>query len=209
MGDVNPGSSGSAPSGLSVVGTVLFFSATNGYYGRELWRTDGTANGTRLVLDIVRRAGNSFPGLLTPFGSILLFVAQDRISGGPGHGQELWRSDGFWTGTVLVKDIVPGTGSPFSGSSSPIFMADGPALLFSANDGLAGTELWKSDGTDAGTALVKDIMPGNGSGISTSASPALIGGTLYFAANDGVHGQELWKSDGTDAGTVLVKDIAA
>ncbi len=208
VSDVNPGGPGSQPAGLCVVGTVLFFAATNGYFGRELWRSDGTTTGTRLVTDIVRRTGNSFPSLLTPLGSILLFVAQDRISGGPGHGPELWRSDGFYTGTVLVKDLVPGTGSPFNGLTTPIFMADDQTLLFSANDGVAGMELWRSDGTDAGTVLVKDIMSGPGSGITSPASPALVGATLYFAANDGTHGQELWRSDGTEAGTVLVKDIA-
>ncbi len=69
----------------------------------------------------------------------------------------------------------------------------------------AGSELWKSDGTSAGTVLVCDIRPG-----ASSASPSSltdVNGTLYFQANDGTNGSELWKSDGTSAGTVLVRDI--
>jgi ELWxxDGT repeat protein len=61
------------------------------------------------------------------------------------------------------------------------------------------SELWKSNGTAAGTVLVKKMA---GTFNLTS-----IGGTLYFVADDGAHGSELWKSDGTPAGTVLVKDI--
>src|SRR5205807_5582603 len=71
-------------------------------------------------------------------------------------------------------------------------------------------ELWKSDGTAAGTALVKDINPGSAYGFPASSSPnnlTAVGGTLFFSANDGTNGKELWKSDGTAAGTVLVKDI--
>src|SRR5262249_54185657 len=71
-------------------------------------------------------------------------------------------------------------------------------------------ELWKSDGTAAGTVMVKDIIPG-GAGSNPGGAYGYIftnvNGTLYFSADDGAHGQELWKSDGTAAGTVLVADI--
>uniref|UniRef100_UPI00056C1DDD hypothetical protein n=1 Tax=Microcystis aeruginosa TaxID=1126 RepID=UPI00056C1DDD len=68
-------------------------------------------------------------------------------------------------------------------------------------------ELWKSDGTAAGTVLVKDINPGSSS--SYPGSLTAVGNTLFFTAYDGLGGSgtELWKSDGTAAGTVLVKDI--
>src|SRR5262249_18949535 len=71
--------------------------------------------------------------------------------------------------------------------------------------GITGRELWKSDGTGAGTVLVKDIKAGSaGSGASGLRN---VNGTLYFAADDGATGMELWRSDGTADGTVLVADI--
>jgi ELWxxDGT repeat protein len=79
-------------------------------------------------------------------------------------------------------------------------------LFFEANDGATGRELWKSDGTEAGTVRVKDILPGDGS--SYPGSLTNVNGMLVFRARDGTSGDELWKSDGTESGTVLVKDIS-
>jgi ELWxxDGT repeat protein len=79
------------------------------------------------------------------------------------------------------------------------------ALYFQADDGASGVELWKTDGTDAGTVLVKDISPGAAN--SNPSGLTVFNGALYFRADDGVSGIELWKTDGTDAGTVRVKDI--
>ncbi|QQW30492.2 hypothetical protein AP9108_07280 [Arthrospira sp. PCC 9108] len=78
-------------------------------------------------------------------------------------------------------------------------------LYFRANDPTNGTELWKSDGTQAGTVLLKDIWPGNGGSFPSNFT--VFNDTLYFQANDPTNGTELWKSDGTQAGTVLLKDI--
>ena len=66
-------------------------------------------------------------------------------------------------------------------------------------------ELWKSDGTDVGTVMVKDIH----SGVNPSYPHELtaVGSTLYFAASDGSSGWKLWKSDGSSSGTLMVKDI--
>ena len=76
-------------------------------------------------------------------------------------------------------------------------------LFFTANDGVNGTELWKSDGTAAGTLMVKDIY----AGASTSSPSYLtnVNGTLFFEAYDTVNGYALWKSNGTGVGTVIVK----
>jgi ELWxxDGT repeat protein len=78
-------------------------------------------------------------------------------------------------------------------------------LFFTANDGAFGVELWRSDGTEAGTTRVRDINLGALN--STPAALFAIDDELLFVADDGVHGRELWRSDGTDPGTVMVKDI--
>ena len=69
-----------------------------------------------------------------------------------------------------------------------------------------GAELWKSDGTAAGTVMVKDIFPGGFSSYPNSL--VNLNGTLYFSADEDIAGNELWRSDGTDAGTTLVKRIS-
>src|SRR5205823_2224551 len=106
-------------------------------------------------------------------------------------------------GTVLVKDIGP------SGARGLYHLTNVNGILyFSGHDGFVpgghGSELWRSDGTTAGTVLVKDINPG-GSSYPSLLTP--VNGTLFFRASDGIHGYELWKSDGTTAGTVMLKDI--
>ena len=73
---------------------------------------------------------------------------------------------------------------------SQTLTAVGDTLYFTADDGVNGRELWKSDGTEAGTVLVKDINPGSGG--SFPSSMTAVGDTLYFTANDGVNGRELW-----------------
>ncbi len=96
-------------------------------------------------------------------------------------------------------DITPG-----SGNGSPELLTDlGGTLLFVAGNPSQGRELWRSDGTPAGTWIVKDIQAGTGG--SSPASITTMGSAVFFAANDGVNGTELWRSDGTAAGTRIVQ----
>jgi ELWxxDGT repeat protein len=78
-------------------------------------------------------------------------------------------------------------------------------VYFSANNGVNGTELWRSDGTDSGTRMIHDINPGQASSNPSQMTQA--GGIIYFSASDGVVGQELWKTTGLSITTELVKDI--
>jgi len=198
--DINTFPGGSASRAYVQAGDAIFFSAYDYAHGRELWRTDGTAEGTVLVKDILPGSDGSDPGDLTELDGSLLFSAWDEF-----HGEELWRSNGTEQGTVLVKDINPG--QPFESSNPWDLMNLNGIVLFAARDGVHGWELWRTDGTEAGTVLVKDICPGGCSAFPWYADPTKVGDTLFFAANDGEHGIELWKSDGTEEGTALVKDI--
>ncbi len=200
----NPHTPTSNPSDFVEAGGKLFFTAGDGVHGRELWASDGTKAGTVLVKDIKPgRARGSFPYSLTDVGGRLFFTADDGK-----HGQELWTSDGNRSGTVLVKDINPGADGGEYDENPSSLTGVGGRLFFTADDGTHGTELWTSDGTKAGTVLVKDITPGAGGyGERAPYSLTAVGGRLFFTADDGTHGVELWRSDGTRAGTVLVKDI--
>lgn len=107
------------------------------------------------------------------------------------RGPELWRSNGTAAGTLLVKDINPGS----QGSNPSGLINMGGTLYFSASDGGNGFELWRSDGTEVGTTLVKNINPAP-FGSSAPRDLTNVNGTLYFSAFDGGNGKELWRSDG-------------
>jgi ELWxxDGT repeat protein len=178
------------------VAGIAFFVASDGVAGTELWKSDGTAAGTRRVKDLCPGSCSANPFLLTAVGAELFFSADDGS-----HGHELWKSDGTEAGTLLVGDLAPG----LLGSNPTTLTAWNGRLFFAADDGIHGREPWVSDGTAAGTVLLGDLEPGaNGSSPWPLAS---LGATFFFSADDGVHGTELWKTDGTAAGTTLVKDI--
>ena len=92
-----------------------------------------------------------------------------------------------------------------SNSSYPSFMTNvNGTLFFTIGPAGADAQLWKSNGTEAGTVLVKDISPGD-QNIYYGLTSAY--GILMFAYGNSPQGIELWKSDGTAPGTKIVKDI--
>ncbi|HYO54880.1 ELWxxDGT repeat protein [Archangium sp.] len=98
----------------------------------------------------------------------------------------------------MLKDILPG----LSGYLPSDLTVVRGKIFFSAEDGVHGQELWMSDGTEAGTVMVKDLLAG-----SEGGDPAFFtltaDGTLFFIGDD----RELWKTDGTEAGTVKLKSF--
>jgi ELWxxDGT repeat protein len=149
-----------------------------------------------LIKDIVTTPASSNPVNFFSTTNGTVFFADV-----PGYGSELWKTDGTDGGTVLVKDINPGSSGSLSGT--PVILNG--VIYFSGNNGVNGAELWRSDGTTSGTYMVKDISTGYSA--SAPANFVAAGGVVYFAATNGTSGIELWKSDGTDGGTVMVKDI--
>lgn len=182
-------------------GTILFFTANN-----ELAKTDGTLIGTSIIrqLDDTRMPGGS---PLNESIRVLGSVAGKLIFGSytDATGYEVWKSDGTPAGTTLLKDIYPGPESSdafsFTSSTTPV----NGKLLFSADDGIHGRELWESDGTTAGTYMVKNIgQGGEGSSIFYPFPGMVFHGYLYFSATtqrDVPVGSYLWRSDASKIGT--------
>ena len=207
--DIRPGHSGSiaGPNGggdvtpqLAFNSGVLYLAADDGRHGRELWVSDGNRKRTRMVRDINPGPGGSIFGLFpsSSSGSPFYFFPDDGV-----HGAELWRSDGSAAGTTLVKDLFPGPASSLSTGGVGLDLINlGGALYFSyvgfpnpQNQGL-----YRSDGTDAGTTLVRKIV--------NVRALTNFNGTLYFggAGDDPTFKIGLWRSDGTTAGTTNVKE---
>lgn len=181
----------SKPSSIVTVFDRLFFFADDGTHGSELWTSDGTATGTRLVKDIV-------PGPLAPFavelarlGDRVFFVTSRYSSTRFVWDVDLWVSDASAQGTHVVKRI----GSTRSGGiPAPGFYSWRGKLYFQADDGVRGTELWVTDGSSAGTRLLADIRPQPPGSYPSSFAP--LGDLLVFSAI-GSKGSELYATDGT------------
>ncbi len=147
----------SIPGNLTNVNGTLFFTVDSAT-GQELWKSDGTAAGTTKVTSVVW----NFPRDFINVNGTLFFAADDGTS-----GDELWKSDGTLAGTMIVKDINSNPTSAASSSPFNLTNVNG-TLFFAADDGTSGKELWKSDGTAAGTLRVQDINSNPTSAASSS-----------------------------------------
>lgn len=189
----------SNPTDLTASGAYVYFAATDGVHGAQLWRTDGTTAGTTMVTDINESGGGFYPANLTDANGTLYFTANDGT-----HNLQVWKSDGTPGGTVMISNLQPSSGGPANPAS--LTNVNG-TVFFTANAGTTGRELYVTSGTLASTHLLINIHPAGG-----SANPlelTNVNGTLYFSADDGTHGRELWTSDGTTLGTVMVSDVFA
>ncbi|HEX3130877.1 MAG TPA: ELWxxDGT repeat protein [Thermoanaerobaculia bacterium] len=192
----------------------LFFSFTPEGGPTEIWSTDGTPDGTGPA--VTADSGMLDPEMLAGAGGRLYFQA--RRAGKPAEAENPllpWVSDGTDAGTARLADAeienvedydyylpdsLPGARKSFG------FVEAGGRVYFRASDPAHGDELWSTDGTPEGTALVKDIAPG-----PLGSSPQGLvawNGRLWFRARNIPQGMELWTSDGTAKGTRLVQDIS-
>ena len=224
----------SRPECMAEIGEHIYFQADDGVHGRELWRTDGTLQGTQMIKDLLPWR-DSEPCHFHELNDNIVFWP------GPGDtGRELWITDGTAAGTHFIKDLFPGR--PYN-DPEPLGITNGNLLLsagnlwttdgtpqgtknlgsiypiaeksialngivyFSASAEEKGFELFRSDGTELGTRLVKEIYPGKGS--SYPRDFAVLNNFLYFIATDPTHGSQVWSTDGTHDGTTKITNIVS
>ncbi len=178
-------------------GSFLLFDVKTAADGNELWISNGTAGNGMQLKNINSGAVSSDPDNFTKFNSLVLFQANDGT-----HGIEYWRTDGTEAGTFLLRDINPGLGNVYLFFNLPfIFNFNGKAY-FNAYNPTTGNEVWMTDGTEANTAILRDIqiLP---FGFSTILNAVKLGNNFFFSSSDFATRFEIWKSDGTPDGTTL------
>ncbi|MDR1682455.1 MAG: T9SS type A sorting domain-containing protein [Candidatus Symbiothrix sp.] len=197
-------------SGSKQAGYKAYFTASDSEHGEELWISDGTAAGTKMVKDIYPGPTSSDVGYITRFKDKVVFQARANEE----DETELWISDGTTAGTYMILDIN------MVGSSNPCGFTwlDENRFIFAATDyesAVYGDSeqqwLWISDGTESGTQLLKDcrmIYPGVNAN-SDGRHFERVGRKVFFKADtkDNEYGEELWVTNGTPEGTIMLGDI--
>ena len=195
----------------------LLFTALRASTGGEIWALDGTGAPPQPVTDLNLPGSASAPDWLTPFGDQLLFTIVDtQVPNQP----ELWTMGAAPMSEQLLADINPsGNGNPSN------LTVSGGHVYFRALNATLGVELWRTDGTTAGTQVVADLVPGSGS--SSPSEFAAVPGGLFFRASLPDIGQELFQvkngvvslhtdiepakhnvgSDPTDVRTLFARDL--
>lgn len=195
------------PAGAKVIGVVgqlefavgfiggelrAFFAANDAASGTEIWSTNGTAAGTQLAADLTPGAADTkVTDLLVHQGA--LFAAVERVGIDAAGQARLWA--GAPSGLVKLTDARA------QGQLATV----GHGVVFRAFTAASGAELWHTDGTPAGTALLKDIRPGSAS--SNVSEMLSLGERALFMASTPADGKEPWITDGTVAGTKLVANL--
>jgi len=188
-----------------VAPTLPFLIVDDGRHGRQLWFTDGTAGGTRQLTHFpVRDAFGGMLPVMKVVGQHWAFFADDGM-----HGRELWLTDGVHgtaAGTHLLADLCPGA----CGTTGELLLTlpavaplPGRLLLTAQAPGL-GNELWVTDGTAAGTALVRDLCDGPCDADPREPTVSYFTdfyGVATFTAATPDGRRALWRSDGTPEGT--------
>lgn len=196
--------------GSEQAGYKAFFTAKDATHGEELWVSDGTTAGTKMVKDIYPGTTSSNVSYITRFNDKVVFQATANDD----DGAELWISDGTEAGTYMLMDIN------LLGGSEPrgFVQLNETHFVFAAKDYESETYadnsqfwLWISDGTEAGTQLLKDCSVQH-PGMRTESDDThfmRVGRKVFFKADtkDSEFGEELWVTDGTEAGTFMIMDM--
>jgi ELWxxDGT repeat protein len=202
VADINTVGGSSDPTAFVEHGGIVYFQASDAQHGIELWRTDGTPQGTHLVKDLTPGPESSFPSSLTTVGDTLYFTTgslrHDDSGGWQPSVSALWKTDGTEAGTERLRDFsLP----PASCYCRQFDLAQYNDQLYFVGQDADGRGLWTSDGTPEGTQLVKAI-----GGDGRASLLREIRGNLFFYSRqydraDGEDHQQLWSSDGTTVGT--------
>lgn len=206
--DIWSGSNGSSPRYFTEFNGEMYFQAfdiTPSF--KKLYKTNGTASGTQVVATNLNGGAGYSPESMYVMNGELFFTA--TVSG---LGIELYKTDGTDAGTVLIKDIRTGSSNGMDSATNDreVFVEYNGELYFRGSTD-SSIELWKTDGTEAGTVSVKnfeDTEIGAPSYISRGRRQILgveYNGLLYFYVNRNGAG-ELWRTDGTTANTEIVRD---
>lgn len=197
-----PGAGLRGPLDLVAFGNRLLFFVSTPSSALEAWVSDGTAAGTSKLAVVV-------PGVIAIRRWTRFFVAGPLayfVAGNETAGVELWRTDGTAAGTIRLTDFSPI--SPFRKPPYDLFLASAQGeVAFGADDGVHGHELWATDGTRAGTRLIRDVCPGECSGV---VGPFFSKGAqlLFSGTSDPSGGNvEPWVSNLSAAGTVQLHDL--
>lgn len=171
--------SANTPNNLTVANGKLFFTATTMQRGRELYSYNGSGNATRLT---------NMNGGSDGFNTDMLYYNNMLYTGcnTGSNNYQLYKYDPATTdsvGTLVYAINATGNANPSS------FFNYGTKLYFTADNGTAGAEMWKFDGSNT-PSLVADIA--NGAAASDPTGYTLYNYTMYFSANDGSSGKELY-----------------
>lgn len=186
--DINVGRGSSQADNYCIYNGQIYFTAADlsypldeysNLYNTELYKTDGTAEGTVLIKDINNdyQWGSDVDNL-TVYRDFLFFSATNEIN------NEIYKSDGTASGTNILMDINEG-----HVSSPRLFTKTSKAMYFKADDFEHGSELWQTYGDSGNTFMVYDLSPG-----PSDANPnkfTLVDSVLYFTSA----GSKLWKID--------------
>jgi trimeric autotransporter adhesin len=173
----------------------LVFKASDAIGNYQLWCTDGTEIGT---IPVTNKTFVNYPSDLAVLSdSILLFSGYTWS-----EGIELWKTDGTFDGTSLLKDILTG---PNSSYPKVISVSDGYALIQANTEdtNINGTELWRTDGTETGTFKKKNFI---NSLVIISAGH--LDGQDFVVVHDVGDKINLYKTDGSTQAPVLLKTLA-